>query len=208
MAIVVVGGHTRNVGKTSVAAGLISALRDLEWTAVKITQFGHGICSQHAEPCECSLVDGEHAWALDEEVNRKGKTDSSRFLVAGASKCYWLRTQQGKLAEAMPALRDVMAGAKNVMLESNSVIQFLRPDLYISVLDPETKDFKSSAQRFLDRADAVVMHGSSGAAQWDGVSYKLIEAKPRFEIHPPEYVTTELVEFVRKALSAHPVEVH
>ena len=39
MAIVVVGGHTRNIGKTSVVAGLISALREFNWTALKITQY-------------------------------------------------------------------------------------------------------------------------------------------------------------------------
>ena len=33
MAIVVVGGHTRNIGKTSVMAGLIRALPEMRWTA-------------------------------------------------------------------------------------------------------------------------------------------------------------------------------
>ena len=32
--LVVVGGHSRNVGKTSVAAGLIAATRELGWTAL------------------------------------------------------------------------------------------------------------------------------------------------------------------------------
>ena len=31
MALIVVGGHSRNVGKTSVVAGLIAALRGHEW---------------------------------------------------------------------------------------------------------------------------------------------------------------------------------
>ena len=43
--LVVVGGHSRNIGKTSVAAGLIRHLRDRQWTALKITQYGHGVCS-------------------------------------------------------------------------------------------------------------------------------------------------------------------
>ena len=41
--LIVVGGHTRNIGKTSVVAGLIQALPQFDWTAMKITQFGHGI---------------------------------------------------------------------------------------------------------------------------------------------------------------------
>ena len=45
MSLVVVGGHSRNIGETSVAAGLIAALPRYNWTAMKITQHGHGICS-------------------------------------------------------------------------------------------------------------------------------------------------------------------
>jgi len=181
-------------------AGLIAATRDMEWTAVKITQFGHGICSQHAEPCSCSLIDTEHTWSLDEEHEVKGKTDTSRYLGSGANRSFWLRTQIGKLAEAMPAVRRIIQSTKNVILESNSVMQFLRPDLYISVLAPQTKDFKPSALKYLDRADAVVMNSPSGQGGtrplWQGVSRKLYAEKPVFHITPPDYVSTPLVDFV------------
>ena len=43
MTLIVVGGHSRSVGKTSVVAGLIAALPEFGWTAVKITQYGDGI---------------------------------------------------------------------------------------------------------------------------------------------------------------------
>src|SRR5580698_2068550 len=51
MAIVVIGGHSRSVGKTSVVAGLIAALPAYHWTALKITQYGHGVCSLNGESC-------------------------------------------------------------------------------------------------------------------------------------------------------------
>jgi dethiobiotin synthetase len=56
MAIIFIGGHSRNVGKTSVVAGLIATLPERRWTSMKITQFGHGVCSEHGEPCSCSLI--------------------------------------------------------------------------------------------------------------------------------------------------------
>ena len=59
MAIVVIGGHSRSVGKTSVVAGLISALPELNWTAVKVTQYGHGICSANGKPCDCPCCTAE-----------------------------------------------------------------------------------------------------------------------------------------------------
>lgn len=206
MAIIVIGGHSRNVGKTSVVAGLIAALREFEWTAVKITQHGHGICSANGEACDCATAD--HSWAISEERDREGESDTSRFLVAGAVKVYWARTEQGRLAEAMPALRKRLQGARNVIIESNSVLKFLRPDLYLTVLDPATADFKNSAREFLDRASAVVLHNSStgDGPAWRSLSLRPIAERPIFRITPPEYVTTEIVNFVRERITALQVE--
>jgi hypothetical protein len=200
VAIVVVGGHSRSVGKTSVAAGLISALREYEWTAVKITQYGHGICSADGAPCDCATAD--HTWAIADEKDRRGESDTSRFLLAGAARALWVRTEQGRLAEAMPAIRQRLQQSHNVIVESNSVLKFLRPDLYLTVLDPATEDFKASAREFLDRAGAVILHHDSKAAgsMWQGVSLKPVAGRPVFRIMPPPYVTSEIIDFVRSRL--------
>jgi hypothetical protein len=203
VAIVVVGGHSRSVGKTSVVAGLISALREYGWTAVKITQYGHGVCSANGAPCDCATAD--HAWAISEEKNRDGESDTSRFLLAGASRSLWVRTEQGRLAEAMPALRGQIEHSRHVIIESNSVIKFLQPDMYLTVLDPATKDFKTSAQQFLDRASAVILHENGGTTQslWQSVSLKPVDSRPVFRIAPPTYVTPEIVNFVRQHMDDH-----
>jgi len=199
MAIVVVGGHSRSVGKTSVVVGLIAALPEFHWTAMKVTQHGHGICSADGEPCECSI--GTHEWAISEEQDRFGKSDSSRFLLAGASHSLWVRTQQGRLAEAMPAIRKHIEKAHNLIIESNSIVRFLRPNLYLTVLDPATADFKQSAREFLDLADAVILHDGQDVQSWKEVSLKPIANRPVFRIRPPRYVTPEIAEFVRRRLS-------
>jgi hypothetical protein len=202
VAIVVIGGHSRSVGKTSVVAELISALRECEWTAVKITQYGHGVCSANGTPCDCATDD--HSWAISEEKDRGGESDTSRFLAAGAARALWVRTEQGRLAEAMPALRQWLEQARHVIVESNSVLKFLRPDLYLTVLDPATEDFKTSAREFLDRAGAVILHdGLNTRAAWPGVSLKPVAGRPVFRIAPPPYVTTEIVGFVRSSMALH-----
>ena len=197
MAVIVIGGHSRSVGKTSVVAGLIAALPDYEWTAMKITQHGHGICSKNGESCHCATDD--HSWAISEETDRSGESDTSRFLLAGAQRAWWVRTEQGRLAEAMPALRKTLAESKNAILESNSILKFVRPDLYLTVLDPLTADFKKSAQEYLDLADAAIVHASPRTA-WANVSLKPVAGRPLFTIQPPPYVTQEIVDFVRSRL--------
>lgn len=200
MAIVVIGGHSRSVGKTSVVAGLISALQNHHWTAFKITQYGHGVCSQSGQSCDCATDD--HSWAITEERDRSGESDTSRFLIAGAEKSWWVRTEQGSLAEAMPTVREKLSQAKNAILESNSILKFVRPDLYLTVLDPARPDFKRSAQEFLDHADAVILHESTDEAKpaWSGVSLKPVASCPIFRILPPNYVTDEIADFVKQRL--------
>ena len=200
MSVIVVGGHSRSVGKTSVVAGIITALPEMRWTAVKITQYGHGICSANGEPCDCATDD--HSWAVTEERDRTGESDSSRFLVSGAVRSLWVRTRQGRLAEAMPRLRRELEGAENAILESNSVMRFLRPDLYLAVLDAANPDFKASAKEYLDRADAIILHSETAQPAWTNVSLKPVAGKPMFRISPPPYVTSELVEFVKARLFA------
>ena len=199
MAIVVVGGQSRNLGKTSVVAGIIAALPACNWTAFKLTQFGHGKCSLDGKPCDCATED--HCWAISEEKDRSGGSDSARFLAAGAKRSFWVRTEQGRLVEAMPAIQRRLGEAENAILESNSVLKFIKPDLYITVLDPGTEDFKVSARKFLDRADAIVLHETAGGTPaW--LTQNQRGRLPVFRISPPRYVTPELVQLVKQKLES------
>jgi len=200
MALVVVGGHTRNIGKTSVVAGLIKALQDRAWTAIKITQFGHGICSVDGKSCDCATAD--HQFAITEERSGTTGTDTSRYLGAGALRSIWVRTQQGALLDAMPRVRAEMACGENIIIESNSILRFLKPDLFISVLDPAVSDFKGSARRYLDRADAILMPAAAAAeaAPWVEELGSIMSKARVLHFAPPVYVTEEIVDFVGERL--------
>jgi molybdopterin-guanine dinucleotide biosynthesis protein len=205
MPTIVIGGHTRNIGKTSVVAGLISALPQMNWTAIKITQFGHNVCSAKGEPCDCQTAD--HALAISEERDPSTGTDTSRFLAAGAKRVFWVRTRQGELAEAMPRVRKLIAECENTIIESNSVLRFLQPDLSLSVLDPTIADFKPSALRYLDRTDALILPAGTdisalaSAQLWPGVSPRVLSTKRIFYTQPPSYTSPKLIDFVASKLS-------
>ena len=117
-----------------------------------------------------------------------------------------MRTRIGRLADAMPRIRQEIEAAENIIFESNSLLQFLRPDLYLTVLDHATADFKDSARLFLDRADAVLLRASGQqlTPQWNQVSLKLIAGKPRFSITPPDQIGDDLVAFVDQRLKRTP----
>jgi hypothetical protein len=199
--LLVVGGHSREIGKTSVITGLIERFRGSRWTAVKITQFGHGICSRAGEPCECS-TGLDHPYEVSQEFE-PGASDSQRYLAAGAQRSFWLRTAYGQLEGALPAFRKIVEGGANVIVESNSILEFVEPDLYLVVLDFAREDFKASTLRFLDRADAfVVIDSGINVPLWQDVSRGLWDGKPQFAVTPPYYVSPALSAFVRKKLSS------
>src|SRR5215472_15446199 len=204
MPTIVIGGHTRNIGKTSVVAGIIAALPHLNWTAMKITQHGHHICSANGEPCDCETPD--HAIAISEERDSTTGTDTSRFLAAGAKHVFWVRTRQGELAEAMPRVRKLIAEAENTIIESNSVLRFLQPDLSLSVLDPAIADFKPSALRYLDRTDALILPTGTTIESlthaWPTISSNILRNKPFFFSTPPLYTSDDLIRFVSTKLEA------
>lgn len=194
MSIVVIGGQTRKVGKTSVIAGLIAAMPEMHWTAIKITQHRH-----EPDAGGRRLTDFP-SMLVAEERDCSGTSDTSRFLVAGAEKAYLVRAPEGLTAEVMTKLRETIGVAENVIFESNSVMKFLQPDLYMAVLDFANPDFKDSAREFFDHVNAVVLQNSEICPDWQGVSLKPAAGKPVFPITPPPYVTVEIVNFVRTRL--------
>lgn len=199
--LLVVGGHSRNIGKTSVAEGIIRRFRNRNWTAMKITQYGHGVCAEGGGACGCAPETPDHPWALGEEFE-PGESDSGRFLAAGARRSFWLRAPTGRLGEAVPAIRKVLASSQHTIVESNSILEHFTPDLYLMVVDFGCEDFKPSSLRFLDRADAlVVIDRGINAPLWADVSRGLWDHKKQFLARPPHYVTTAISSLVRERLS-------
>jgi hypothetical protein len=192
---------------------VISAFPDSNWIAGKITQYGHGVCAQNGDNCDCAPT--EHVCALDWETQSDTGTDSSRFLAAGARRSFWLRTKQGYLAEGLPLLRAAVKEAQTVsygelptlILESNSLLQFLKPSLYFAVVDPAKEDFKDSARAALDRADAIVLRGSASdfapiAPAWTKLPSRLLREKPSVSQQEGEPLPEPLHVLVHRVLES------
>ena len=215
--LLVVGGHTRSIGKTQLVCDVIRAFPRTEWIAGKITQYGHGVCARNGENCDCAPT--EHVCALDWETRSDTGTDTARFLEAGATRSFWLRTKQGYLAEGLPLLREALSEITNaestihrnraLIVESNSLLQFVKPSLYFAVIDPLKDDFKESAQLALDRAHALVMRGELGpdaapAPLWMKLPEQLMRQKPSVLQREGEALPEPLWELVHRTLEGEP----
>jgi hypothetical protein len=211
--LIVVGGHTRSIGKTQLVCDVIHAFPEENWIAGKITQYGHGVCAKNGENCDCAP--DEHSYAISWEKNADTGTDSSRFLAAGAQRSFWLRTKQGFLAEGLPLLREALAQLPppnsteppTLILESNSVLQFVQPSLYFAVIDPSRDDFKDSARVVLDRADALILRGDNDDAPvddapWMKLPRRLLNRAPSVRQREGEPLPLPLQVLIRRALEA------
>lgn len=209
--VIVVGGHTRSIGKTQLVCDIVAAFPQAKWIAGKITQYGHGVCAQNGENCDCAP--DEHICAIHWETRADSGTDSARFLAAGARRSFWLRTKQGFLAEGLPLLRaalhDVMREENGelapLIVESNSLLQFLKPTLYFAVVDPAKEDFKESARAALDRADALVLRGVADELQtalpaWVKLPSLLLRERPSVSQQEGESLPEPLQVLVQRAL--------
>jgi hypothetical protein len=184
MATVVVGGHSRKVGKTSIAAGIIAAFPQCHWTAVKITSH------QHAEAPSS---------AITEETDCSGRSDTSRFLVAGAGRALWVRAREGVIATAVHQLLSAIQSDPFVIIESNRILQFIRPDLYVLVLRYDVEDFKDSARETLCRADAIVaVNYRSSSTVWKGL--EIPASIPLFKTTDPQRIPEGLIDFLDSRL--------
>jgi hypothetical protein len=144
--VIAVGSHSRKAGKTSLICALIRAIPEARWTAVKVSGHEHGT---------------DDPYTLTAESDPEGPHDSSRYLRAGAARSYLLLHAQGRLADAIPALRAVVDAGGNTILESSRVLEFIQPDLFLFVRNDSVPEFKETARAYEPRADAIVAVGGA-----------------------------------------------
>ena len=192
MPVITVSGHSRKVGKTSIVEGLISALPEYDWTALKVSSHRHS-------------GDSAKDFAVTEETNRDGGNDTSRFLKAGACHAFWIRT--GRIETVIPTVQTFINDAHHLVIEGNSILDFIAADFSILVLNCGVAEFKESARGIIPRADAfILIREKANFTEWEN----LLESAPKsthlFEIVDPKIFPPALTELLRSLLTPVPFE--
>jgi hypothetical protein len=180
VAIVVVGGSGKDVGKTGVVCAVISALREYEWTAVKIT--GHDYPAGGSNESSAALV-------IREETRAGEETDTARFLRAGAKRAL-LVTRVGDEVP-MDEIRAALGSDRNVIFESNRILDAVKPDVCLALVGGDER--KASFVRLMRAADAVLtVQGSAAETLREGVR--------RFQLESVDRLPAELLTWLRERL--------
>ncbi|MGA9063580.1 MAG: hypothetical protein WB341_18195 [Terracidiphilus sp.] len=175
MAIIVVGGSGRGAGKTALVCGLIRALPEIRWTAIKITSHSYG------QPAP-----------LWEETQAGQETDTARYLAAGARRALLVTAGDEALG---PIVQRILAGCPppaGVIFESNRVLRHLRPDLCLAAASSLRGEHKPSFELVLEHVDATV--------ELAGHDHIIEAEKITFRLASLERVSPTMLEWVRERL--------
>lgn len=154
MALILVGGQAKHVGKTTLVCNIISAFPQLRWSAAKITNHKHEVTG-----CELRLRNG--TWSIWEQTVAGDQNDTARFLKAGAKSAYLLQAEDADLMDGWEALR-TMVSERDVIVESSRAAAFLDADLFLMMLDGSQSDFKASSLQQLDKVNAFLWKDPPG----------------------------------------------
>lgn len=95
-------------------------------------------------------------------INIKGK-DTERMKTAGADIVYWVKAREEDLPEVVDKLKeDIFSYLQNnerprfIIIEGNSMVKALQPDVIIFFKDKSEESYKPSAKAILEIADIVI----------------------------------------------------
>lgn len=196
MAIIVVGGSTRGAGKTTLVCGLIAALPEFRWTAVKITTHEHG-----------------YPTPIWEETKPGDETDTARYLAAGAKRAFLACAPGGdKGAEhSLPAVLDELwprfGRGTNLIFESNSVVHHVRPNVCLMIHASPKRELplperKPSFIAAVGHADAMVALSHADEVTPEGLCLPGQPPKPVFHLAALERISPQMLAWIRPFLDS------
>jgi hypothetical protein len=141
--LILVGGHSRGVGKTQFIERWIRARVGEPWVAVKVSAHRHAAA-------------GVDVPLAEETLTASMDTQTGRYLSAGATRAFLLRATDASLARAAAFIDALLAQGANVIVESNRLVRHLRPHSVFFLVRPGVDDWKASSAEVLRVPHVVI----------------------------------------------------
>jgi hypothetical protein len=152
---VAIGGFTSEVGKTTLMCHLLAALPG--WEAIKTTRGHYRSCGKEPRACCVShLLSDEPVIRSGREETYSADKDTGRYWQAGAANVHWLIVTEAQVEEGIKRTMERVT-APGVLIEGNSITEFVPLDFMLMVARAEGEKIKSSARRALHRASGLYL---------------------------------------------------
>lgn len=155
----IVGSTGRNTGKTEFACRLIQQYSHkhniIGVKVVAIERSEAESCPRGGKGCGvCTSLRSDFEITEEHELNPS--KDTSRMLLAGASKVFFLKVDKNCLEKGFEALLKFIPDDSLVICESNSIRKVFEPGLFLVIKNAEDRTVKESCAEVIEYANKVV----------------------------------------------------
>ncbi len=144
MKIVTISGACKDVGKTNLAVSIIKRIKGLAALKYSLHYPGNGT-----------------GVITDPEILDKHGTDTSKFLKAGANPVFWVCTNGGQLELDLKKALSLLPPGSNVIIEGNSVLNYLKPAFAVFIMNSCWDRVKPSAIEAMARANVIIEYSKN-----------------------------------------------
>ena len=135
--IIAVSGSHSGIGKTLLAEYLLSLLQD--FAAIKI-----------------SIEDFFTVVSCDDATIMVPGKDTFRLKSSGAKQVIWVRSPENNLMESMEQACSLLVDCAGVLIEGNSILTYINPDLAFFVSGGDLQTLKPSRLYALQKARIII----------------------------------------------------
>ena len=150
--LLLIGGNTRNSGKTTLACKIINKLSaDHEVIGLKVTSIRPDEQEYHGEHNDNNVSD----FRIIEEMSPDIPKDTSLMLRSGASKVFYILFPEGTTIDTLSAFLSSLDASKPIICESRSLRNFIMPGLFIMMMSNTASNSKKDVSEYLLKADKI-----------------------------------------------------
>ena len=203
--IVVVGGFTSEVGKTTLMCDLLRAFPG--WEAIKMTRGHYRSCGKEPDTCCVShLLSNEPVIRSGREETYAPGKDTGRYWDAGASKVHWVIVTDEQVERGIKSAL-ARVSAPGVFVEGNSFTEFVDVDFMLMVARAGGGKIKSTARRALSKASAVYLsdlkNNGSAAAREEFARWRSASVADKLIGKLPVYARDDLPQLIAQVQRIH-----
>ena len=159
--MVMIGGNSRNAGKTTLACNIIRKLSSTnEVTALKVTSIRPGESDMHGNHSDEKFS----GYSITEEFNRDLLKDTSAMLKAGASRAFYIRAEDTFAEQAIHSFLADYNFNQPLVCESRSLRRVLIPGLFLIMMRNPANGSAKDISEYIGQADKVFTFGNEQLA--------------------------------------------
>lgn len=150
--MVMIGGNSRNSGKTTMACSIINKLAvKHEVIGLKVTSIRPGEEEMHGNHTDDSTAN----YTVFEELDRQSHKDTSKMLMSGAAHVYYIRVSDIFLEQAVLHFLSKYINKQIIVCESRSLRNIIIPGIFLMMIRTPAQIEVKEVGNYVSKADKV-----------------------------------------------------